>query len=106
MSVHEQDQLHDWAAAYALDALTPEERREFEAHLRGCERCRTDVAELSDAAAALALAVEAPEPPTALRESVLVAARGERPNVIPLRPRWTRPRVAAIAAAAAPARGP
>src|SRR5207244_3611584 len=37
------------------------------------------------------------------RGAIVDAARSERPNVIPLRPRWTRPWVAAVAAAAAAA---
>src|SRR5437868_2617621 len=105
MSRHAQDQLHDLAAAYALDALAPEERREFEEHLRSCEACRADLAELTDAAAALAYAAEAPAPPAGVREAVLEAARAERPNVVPLRRTWTAPWIAAAAAAAALAIG-
>ena len=37
----------DWDAAYVLGSLSPAERREFETHLEGCERCRASVAELS-----------------------------------------------------------
>lgn len=37
----------DWDAAYVLGSLAPAERREFETHLEGCERCQTSVAELS-----------------------------------------------------------
>jgi len=37
----------DWDAAYVLGSLSPAERREFETHLEGCERCQTSVAELS-----------------------------------------------------------
>jgi len=37
----------DWDAAYVLGSLSPAERREFETHLEGCERCRGSVAELS-----------------------------------------------------------
>ena len=50
----EDDRAHDLTAAYALDALDPEEREGFEAHLAQCERCRDEVAELSAAASALA----------------------------------------------------
>ncbi|HEY4347301.1 MAG TPA: anti-sigma factor [Gaiellaceae bacterium] len=92
--------LHDLTAAYALDALDPEEREAYEVHLSECGRCRAEVAELSTAAAALAYAVEPGTPPPALRGRILDAARAERPNVIPLRPRWSRP-MAAVAAVAA-----
>jgi len=37
----------DWDAAYVLGSLSPAERRQFESHLEGCERCRGSVAELS-----------------------------------------------------------
>ena len=39
---------HEQAAAYALDALDPDERRAFEAHLDGCARCREEVASFGD----------------------------------------------------------
>ena len=92
--------LHELSAAYALDALDPGERAAFEEHLAGCEQCRDDVAELSGAAAAMAFGVEPVAPPPMLRERILAAAHDERPNVVPLQPRWARP-VAAIAAVAA-----
>ena len=92
--------LHDLTAAYALDALDPDERQAFEEHLAGCERCREEVAELSAAAAALAHGAEPVAPPPLLRERILDAARAERPNVVPLRPRRASP-VAAVAAVAA-----
>lgn len=37
----------DWDAAYVLGSLSPAERRQFETHLEGCERCQVSVAELS-----------------------------------------------------------
>jgi anti-sigma factor RsiW len=88
--------LHDLTAAYALDALEPEEAREYEAHLARCERCRDELASLSEAAGALAYAAEAPVPPAELRARILQQAQRERPNVVPL-----RPRLAPLAAAAA-----
>ncbi len=96
----EADTLHDLTAAYALDALDPEDVREYEAHLAHCERCREELASLSEAAGALAYATEAPMPPPELRARILQQARNERANVVPLRPRWAMP-VAAVAAVAA-----
>jgi anti-sigma-K factor RskA len=92
--------LHELTAAYALDALDPGEREAFEEHLAGCERCRDEVAELSLTAASLAYGVEPVSPPPGLRGRILDAARAERPNVTPLRPRWQTP-VSALAAVAA-----
>jgi hypothetical protein len=37
----------EWDAAYVLGSLSPVERREYEAHLETCDRCRAAVAELS-----------------------------------------------------------
>jgi anti-sigma factor RsiW len=95
--------VHDLTSAYALDALEPEEAREYETHLAHCERCREELALLATTAAALAHGVETPVPPRDLRERILVAARSERSNVVPLRSRrpvvWQA--VAAVAAAAA-----
>lgn len=79
--------IHDLTAAYALDALEPEEREAFEEHLAGCESCREQVAELQSAAGELAWAVEPAAPPPELRARIIDAARAERPNVVPLRPR-------------------
>lgn len=95
--------VHDLTAAYALDALDSEEAREYEQHLATCESCREELARLSGAASALAFAVDSPAPPSALRGRILERARAERPNVVPLRSRWTQATraVAAVAAVAA-----
>ncbi|HYY03116.1 MAG TPA: anti-sigma factor [Gaiellaceae bacterium] len=96
------DTLHDLTAAYALDALDETERREYEAHLAHCQRCRADLGSFSDAATALAYGVAGPQPPPQLRSRILDRARAERPNVVPLRPRWAVPAaVTAVAAVAA-----
>jgi anti-sigma factor RsiW len=92
--------LHDLTAAYALDALDPDEAQEYEAHLARCERCRDELAALSEAAGALAYATEGPAPPAELRARILQQAQRERPNVVPLRPRWIAPLAAAAAVAA------
>jgi anti-sigma factor RsiW len=81
------EDVHDLSALYALDVLTDEERASFERHLQECERCRTELAGLRDAAGSLAFAVEGPAPPPELRNRILDAARAEGQNVVPLRPR-------------------
>ena len=95
--------LHDLTAAYALDALDAKEVREYEEHLATCERCRDELTTLSEAASSLAYAVDAPAPPPQLRDRILASARSERPNVVPLRPRWALPAAAAAVVAVAAA---
>src|SRR5262249_57901444 len=67
-------------AAYALDALEPDEARGYEEHLAGCERCREELASLQGVAGALAYAAPPAHPPEELRGRILAAARAERPN--------------------------
>jgi anti-sigma-K factor RskA len=81
------DDVHDLSALYALDVLSGDERARFEDHLDDCERCRTELAGLRDAAGSLAFAVAGPAPPPALRTRILDAARADRQNVVPFRPR-------------------
>jgi anti-sigma-K factor RskA len=95
--------LHDLTAAYALHALDPEEARTYEEHLAHCERCRAELAELSEGVTALAYAADGPEPPAGLRDRILAQAGAERRNVVPLRPRWAVPAAATAAAAVAAA---
>jgi anti-sigma-K factor RskA len=93
--------LHELAAGYALDALDADEQEAFERHLTECERCRTELAGLNDAVGTLAYAAEGPVPPEALRERILAAAREEQPTVVVLRPRRTRLYAGVAIAAAA-----
>jgi hypothetical protein len=44
---HSADPYGDWDAAYVLGSLPPEQRRDFELHLEGCERCAAAVAEFA-----------------------------------------------------------
>lgn len=57
------DDLHHLAAAYALDALDPDERRRFEAHYPGCEICWREVDDFRATAAVLAEASGVAPPP-------------------------------------------
>jgi anti-sigma-K factor RskA len=93
--------IHELSAAYALDALDPAERQEFEEHLLHCADCREAVTLFQETAAALAFGVETPAPPAGLRGRILEQARREQPNVVPLRPRWALPAAASVAAVAA-----
>jgi hypothetical protein len=49
------DRYLTWDAAYVLGSLSSNERREYEAHLETCARCRAAVAELSGIPALLAM---------------------------------------------------
>lgn len=98
------DRYLTWDAGYVLGALSPSERREFEAHLETCARCRAGVAELTGMPALLAMVdladVEAmdhqpPTPPLRpeLREQVLATARLRR-----RRSRWVTTAAVGLAA--------
>jgi anti-sigma-K factor RskA len=81
-------ELIESAASYALDALDPPERAEFELHLAGCAECRAEVAAYRGVAGALAYAAPAiaiPRP-DALRERILREARQVRPIAAAPRP--------------------
>ena len=49
------DRYVTWDAAYVLGSLSSNERREYEAHLETCKRCRSAVAEISGIPAMLAM---------------------------------------------------
>ena len=72
-------QNHDaWlesAALYVIDAMTAEERRAFESHLRSCAECQAEVASLEGVDEALAGAVPQIDPPAALRDRVMASIR-------------------------------
>jgi anti-sigma factor RsiW len=63
--------VHTLTGAYALDALDPDERAEFETHLAECSDCTHEVAELRATAARLGAAVALP-PPEDLKQRVMV----------------------------------
>jgi len=80
------EDLHTLVGAYALDALTHEEREQFDLHLHTCVACREELAGLQATASRLAVAVAAP-PSVDLRARVLAAA---------VRTPQERPRMAAV----------
>ena len=92
--------IHELSAGYALDALDPAEREEFERHLADCDTCQEDVASFWEVTSALAVAADGPKPPAALRDRILAAARAERPTVVPFEPRRRRLQTSLAAAAA------
>lgn len=82
------EELHDLAAPYALHALPAQEEAEFEAHLRRCPDCRSEVASLQDAAARMG-ADQPLAPGTHLRDRVLAAldSTPQQARVVELSPR-------------------
>jgi anti-sigma-K factor RskA len=98
----ESERIDELIAGYALDALSEEDERELEEHLRRSPEAREHLAVLQETAAALAFGVETPAPPSRLRERLLEETRAQEPsNVVPLRRRWVAPALGAVAAAAA-----
>ncbi|MEU4167914.1 anti-sigma factor [Streptomyces sp. NPDC026665] len=78
--------LHTLTGAYALHALSDDERERFERHAADCEDCATEVRELSATAARLGLAVTA-SPGPALKDRVIrriTTVRQEPPRTLPL----------------------
>jgi anti-sigma-K factor RskA len=95
--------------AYALDAVSPEEAEAIGAHLQGCPRCRSEVAEHREVAALLANAggpapadvwdrirAQLEETPPALALAPVVPSRRVRPLVT-----WAAAAAAAAAVAVA-----
>jgi len=71
-------EIHALSGAYAVDALDPAEKAEFEAHLAACATCRAEVAGLREATALLAETTEVAPPPE-LRGRVLAQIATVRP---------------------------
>lgn len=70
------ERVEDLTGAYALNALTPQQRAEFERRLAESESLRTEALELADTATELGLAVPEEAPPASLREQVLAQIAG------------------------------
>jgi anti-sigma-K factor RskA len=64
--------IHTLTGAYAVDALSADEREVFEEHLGVCEACRQEVAELQSTAARLGGSLH-DQPPPELKGRVLAA---------------------------------
>lgn len=97
----EHQTARELTAAYALDALDERDEQALEAHLATCGSCRAELDAFREAAAALSVLADAPDPPAHLRERLLERARAERSNVVPLVRRRNRFVVATAATAVA-----
>ncbi|GAA0466224.1 hypothetical protein Ade02nite_46900 [Paractinoplanes deccanensis] len=71
------DNVHSLVGPYVLDAVDDLERAAFERHLRSCDDCRAEVAELREAAVRLADDLWS-VPPPALRDTVLTEITNTR----------------------------
>jgi hypothetical protein len=73
------DSLHpsDDLAAFALDALGPEEEARVREHLAGCERCRSELEWLQPAVDVLPATVPQVEPPRGLKRDLMKTVRSE-----------------------------
>lgn len=78
------ESMHLLTGAYAVNALDPAERAEFEAHLADCPDCVAEIRGLRDTTSRLA-AAEAVEPPARLKAAVL-AQIAQTPQLAPLDP--------------------
>ena len=97
------DELHTLSAPYALDALAPDERAQFEEHLRTCDRCREELAGLQEPPPhSRSRSKGRPHPRRCAPRSSTRPGRSA-PNVVPLRPRRAFTAVAAALAVAASA---
>jgi anti-sigma-K factor RskA len=81
--VNDHEIWRERAAIYALDALTGEERREFETHLQTCLECAAELLTLRPAADALAQTVPQLDPRPELRDRVLSSVLGETRTAMP-----------------------
>jgi anti-sigma-K factor RskA len=73
------DELKALIAPYALGAVSPEEEREIRSHVMSCEECMQEAEGYSEAAAALALAVDEAPLPAGFEDAVLTKVAEERP---------------------------
>lgn len=71
------EESEELLGAYALDAVTADERDQVDRHLQECERCRQELAEHREAAALLALGAPAP---AGLWDRISGAIGGEPPE--------------------------
>ncbi|QLY30911.1 zf-HC2 domain-containing protein [Nocardia huaxiensis] len=83
------DAYATWDGAYVLGALARDERREYEDHLVGCDRCKSAVTELAGLPGLLALVDE--------ETAVSVAAQEDPPSTVPPPPDRLLPKLAEAA---------
>lgn len=100
------EEFEELSGAYALGAVTPEEREAARAHIAGCAKCTRLAQDLRAVVGVLPLSVTQVDPPESLKERLLAEIRKEgstpaRPVQIGQRPRQRRRWVTPLLAAAA-----
>lgn len=100
------EEFEELSGAYALGAVTPEEREAARVHIAGCAKCTRLAQELRAVVDVLPLSVTQVDPPESLKERLLAEIRKEsstpaRPVQTGQRPRQRRRRLIPLLAAAA-----
>ena len=70
-------EIHGAVGAYVVNALEPDEREEFEAHLAVCPTCSREVVEFGETAAELSVLASALRHPRACADRSLCHLRGQ-----------------------------
>ncbi len=78
------EEFEELSAAYALDAVTPEESQAARAHIATCAKCTRLERQMRSIVHLLPLSVTQVTPPAALRERVLEAVRQEG-RIVPIK---------------------
>jgi hypothetical protein len=86
---------HAEVAGWVLGVLDPDDARDFEAHLLGCDQCQAAVAEFEPVAHGLKQAAPAVEPPADLAAKTLAAVQHAILAGRPAEPAWA-PEVAPV----------
>lgn len=88
----DRDHLGEAAAAFALGALTPEERDVAARHLAQCAQCRADVEDFRRTIDVLPLAAPPVTPDATLKQRIVAAAKEDLPALRTLEKRELRSR--------------
>ena len=83
--------MHELVGAYALDALSDEEREAFEAHLATCEPCQAELASLADVLDGLADDGTVVDVPAGLAERIAAELAVTPQDVVVARPTLRSP---------------
>ncbi len=83
MDCHEIEEL---SGAYALDALSPEERRAVDEHLAECPKCAQEIRQLQAVVDLFPLSVPAADPSPRMKERIFAKIHANTTNALPPTP--------------------